>query len=265
MFDIGWTELLVIGVVALIVIGPKELPEMFRTLGRFTAKARSMSRDFQRAMDAAARETGVNEVASDLRKVASPASMGLDAVKQAADKFEKWDPLKPAPKPAPVLPETMGPATKALAEETAARRAALAAGPVAEPDPAAPLVAPKPALAATAPVEAKPEAAPPAAAASVAAPQRKAVTRKPRATAAAPAAAPAPARPAPAKPAKTAAQAVAKPAKSAPKTETAPPAAKPKATRAKAKDNGPARLAAAVDKSTAEKTRRKARKDTGEA
>jgi sec-independent protein translocase protein TatB len=247
-------------VVALIVIGPKELPEMFRTLGRFTAKARSMSRDFQRAMDAAARETGVNEVASDLRKVASPASMGLDAVKQAADKFEKWDPLKPAPKPAPVLPETMGPATKALAEETAARRAALAAGPVAEPDPAAPLVAPKPALAATAPVEAKPEAAPPAAAASVAAPQRKAVTRKPRATAAAPAAAPAPA-----KPAKTAAQAVAKPAEAAPKTEKAPPAAKPKATRAKAKDNGPARLAAAVDKSTAEKTRRKARKDTGEA
>ena len=45
MFDIGWTELLVIGVVALIVIGPKDLPGMFRTLGRVTAKARGMTED----------------------------------------------------------------------------------------------------------------------------------------------------------------------------------------------------------------------------
>ena len=55
MLDIGWSELLVIGVVALIVVGPKDLPVMFRTLGRFTAKARSMAREFQRAMDDAAK------------------------------------------------------------------------------------------------------------------------------------------------------------------------------------------------------------------
>ena len=49
MFDIGWTELMVVGIVALIVVGPKDLPGMFRTLGRFTGKAKGMARDFQSA------------------------------------------------------------------------------------------------------------------------------------------------------------------------------------------------------------------------
>ena len=68
--DIGWAELLIIGVVALIVIGPEDLPEMFRQLGRFTAKIRQMAREFQRAMDQAAKDSGVNDVAKDLKSVA---------------------------------------------------------------------------------------------------------------------------------------------------------------------------------------------------
>jgi sec-independent protein translocase protein TatB len=157
MFDIGWTELVVIGVVALIVIGPRDLPEMFRTLGRFTAKLRSMSRDFSRAMEAAAKESGVQDVARDLKSATSAKSMGLDAVKDAASRFEKWDPLKnaakptnpaavgarptptttPAPAAAPVVAETaaaqtvatekvaatVGPETKALAQKVSARKA----------------------------------------------------------------------------------------------------------------------------------------------
>jgi sec-independent protein translocase protein TatB len=147
MFDIGWTELLIVGVVALIVIGPKDLPEMFRTLGRFTTKARGMARDFQRAMEAAADEAGVKDVAKDLKDVTSARSMGLDAVKNAATKFEKWDPLKPTPKPvtpaapaAPVASASMGPATQALAEAQAAKRAALSTppAPTLQADPEAP-------------------------------------------------------------------------------------------------------------------------------
>ena len=149
MLDVGWTEMLVIGVVALLVIGPKDLPEMFRQVGRFTAKMRGMARDFQRAMDEAAKQAGVADVAKDLRNVTSPKSMGMDAMKSAADKFEKWDPIKngakpsvvqvagavktgplvPAPVPASLVAPTIGgadvgPATQALYEKQAAKAAA---------------------------------------------------------------------------------------------------------------------------------------------
>jgi sec-independent protein translocase protein TatB len=140
--DLSWSELLVVGIVALIVIGPKDLPGMFRELGRFTAKIRAMGREFSRAMEQAAKESGVKDVADDLRKVTNPKAMGLDAMRSAADKFEKWDPLKPATSAAataaaaPVTPPPMpaaaavspavGPATAALAQEVAAKRAAAA-------------------------------------------------------------------------------------------------------------------------------------------
>lgn len=123
MFDIGWTELVIIGVVALIVIGPKDLPEMFRTLGRFTAKLRSMAREFQRAMESAADEAGVKDVAKDLKGMTSAKSMGLDRVKDSVAKFEKWDPLKPAAKPAPKPNVALGPNTQALADKVAERKA----------------------------------------------------------------------------------------------------------------------------------------------
>lgn len=71
MLDIGWSEMLIVGVVALIVVGPKDLPKMFHKVGQFTGKARAMAREFQRAMDIAAKEAGVDGLAKDFRKVAS--------------------------------------------------------------------------------------------------------------------------------------------------------------------------------------------------
>lgn len=112
MFDIGMTELLVIGIVALIVVGPKDLPGMFRALGRFTGKMKGMAREFQRAMDDAADESGVRDVAKDLKGMSNPRRMGLDKLNDAADRFEKWEPGKPA--------QASGPETQKLREERAA-------------------------------------------------------------------------------------------------------------------------------------------------
>ena len=61
MFDLGMTELLVIGVVALIVIGPKDLPMLFRKVGQYVGKAKGMAREFSRAMDQAADDSGMKE------------------------------------------------------------------------------------------------------------------------------------------------------------------------------------------------------------
>lgn len=69
MFDIGWGELFLIGIVALIVVGPKELPGLFRTVGVLTGKARAMARDFQRTLEQAADESGMSEVSKSLKSL----------------------------------------------------------------------------------------------------------------------------------------------------------------------------------------------------
>jgi sec-independent protein translocase protein TatB len=105
MFDIGFSELMLIGIVALIVIGPKELPGLFHTLGRFTARARQLGREFNRAMNDAAKESGVDDIAKGLKNVANPKKMGLDGLNKAAERFEKWDPSKGGKPPEKPLPK----------------------------------------------------------------------------------------------------------------------------------------------------------------
>jgi sec-independent protein translocase protein TatB len=70
MFDIGWSELVVIGIVALIVIGPKELPGVLRALGQWVGKIKGMASDFQGQFQEAMREAEV----ADLKKQFDDAS-----------------------------------------------------------------------------------------------------------------------------------------------------------------------------------------------
>lgn len=135
MLDVGWSELLLIGVVALIVVGPKDLPHLFQSLGRFTAKARSMAREFSTAMEDAARNSGVDDAAKSLRDVKSLTSkkaLGLDALDRAAERFEKWDPKLPDIKRRDPLPDPSAPTAPAetAASPTGPTSATPAAAPV---------------------------------------------------------------------------------------------------------------------------------------
>ena len=64
MLDIGWPELLVVAIVMIIVVGPKDLPKMLRTFGRTTNKLRSMAGDFRRQFDDALKEAELDDLKS---------------------------------------------------------------------------------------------------------------------------------------------------------------------------------------------------------
>ena len=86
MFDFGWGEILLVGVVALIVVGPQELPRMFKSIGQVIGRMRGMAREFQRAMDSAANETGVKDLSTGIKAATSPKQLGLDKFNELADR-----------------------------------------------------------------------------------------------------------------------------------------------------------------------------------
>src|SRR6516162_4177561 len=82
MFEIGWSELLLIAVVALIAIGPKELPTVLRTLGQWTSKLRRMASEFQSQFQEAMREAEM----ADLKKQ-------VDEMTSQAQSYASFDPV----------------------------------------------------------------------------------------------------------------------------------------------------------------------------
>lgn len=69
MFDIGWTEMVMIIVVMIIFIGPKDLPRVLHTMGQWVGKMRRTARQFQRAMEKMAEESGLDEAKKDMEKL----------------------------------------------------------------------------------------------------------------------------------------------------------------------------------------------------
>lgn len=126
MFDIGWSELVLIGVVALIVLGPKELPGVLRMVGQWVGKARRMAADFQGQFQEAMREAEMADVKKsfdDIKDAAHDFTGGnlLTNAQQQVEEAIKLDtsrtetpPATPAPEVQPVTATSATPAPEAL-------------------------------------------------------------------------------------------------------------------------------------------------------
>ncbi len=68
LFDLGWSEIMLIGVVALVFIGPKDLPKAMRLAGYWVRKARTLSREFQSSIDQMIREAELDDMRQQLKK-----------------------------------------------------------------------------------------------------------------------------------------------------------------------------------------------------
>ena len=114
MFDIGWSELVVIAVVALIAIGPKELPGVLRMVGQYMGKIRRMASEFQGQFQEAMREAEMADLKKHVDEMADAAKGFTDfdplaSVKKEVDSFTA-DPMgtstpTPPPTPAPEPPD----------------------------------------------------------------------------------------------------------------------------------------------------------------
>ncbi len=142
MFEIGWTEMLVIAIVMIVVVGPKDLPRMLRTMGRMTAKARSMAGDFQRQFNEALKEAELDDLkksvdelkglnpANEIRKQLNPFEKAAADIRSGFDSAMK-------PTPAEVAEAAAADATPQPAEplQTGATAMPGVAGPDAMPAP----------------------------------------------------------------------------------------------------------------------------------
>lgn len=258
MFEVGWTEMLVIAIVMIVVVGPKDLPNMLRTFGRTVAKLRAMAGDFQKQFNDALKEAELDDVkksvdalrglnpASEIRKQLNPFEQAAADVRSGIDNVMK---PKPAPDPsAPAAAEATPaePLKNGATEMPAASETAKVAAPAKTPaakKAAKPVVSKTSRPAVVKPVSAK--AAPAKAASAEAAPTRSTPAKPAMAKAAPASAKTAPAKATPAKvPAKPAtAKAAPAPAKATPVKAAAKsvPAPEKKPATAKKKTAGTAK------------------------
>ncbi|MBD8894187.1 Sec-independent protein translocase protein TatB [Roseibium litorale] len=119
MFDIGWTEIMVIACVAIIVVGPKDLPRMLRTVGQMIGKARRLSREFQSTFNDAIREAEQQAGIDEMRKQVEAAgnTNPLGDLKKSIEADLNAKTAKPtAPEAVPPVPMATAPSAEPAAE-----------------------------------------------------------------------------------------------------------------------------------------------------
>jgi sec-independent protein translocase protein TatB len=141
MFDIGWSELLVIGIVALIAIGPKELPGVLRTVGNYMGKIRRMASEFQGQFHEAMREAEMADLKKSVDEMAESATKGftdfdpIGSVRKEIDSLSA-DPLAESAKPETSKPEPSSTPESASPEAAAESMPAPVSADTAIPQPA---------------------------------------------------------------------------------------------------------------------------------
>ena len=148
LFDIGWSELLLIGVVALIFIGPKDLPRALRVAGYWVGRARTLSREFQSSVDQMIREAELEEMREQLKKatefdIEKEFHKTVDPTGELAESIkppnipDHFDPLPASSEPLPPVAASETPATEEAAALPAPAEAPLpATAPESQPQPA---------------------------------------------------------------------------------------------------------------------------------
>jgi sec-independent protein translocase protein TatB len=143
MFDIGWSELLVIAVVAIVVVGPKDLPKALRAVGQWTAKMKRMAREFQGQFNEALREAELDTIKRDVEALAKEPFADLNKqLDQTNTDIRQGlaDAVKEPEKP------IMAPETQAMLQSEPPQATPLMS-PLAEPAPATvPVAEPAPAV-----------------------------------------------------------------------------------------------------------------------
>lgn len=137
MFDVGWSEMVVIGVVALIAIGPKELPGVLRAVGQWAGKIRRMASEFQGQFQEAMREAEMADVKKQVDELTSTVSdyKNFDPLSEAQQQIDKtWkDATAFDDKPeTPALPPEL---SSSPAPDTSADASSLPASPSPPTDP----------------------------------------------------------------------------------------------------------------------------------
>ena len=128
MFDIGWSELLVIAVVAIVVVGPKELPKLMRSFGFYAGKLRRAAADFRRQFDDAMREAELEEVKQAIESVRTEAR-ALNEKAPLDRPLMVEGPATPSPKPAAKTPRKRAASKAKTQAKAAAKRAKSGAEP----------------------------------------------------------------------------------------------------------------------------------------
>jgi sec-independent protein translocase protein TatB len=133
MLEVGWSELLVIAMVLIIVVGPKDLPKMLRTFGTFMRKARTMASEFQGQFNEALKEAELDEVRKTIADVKGlnprnairdalyPLRQAGEDVKRELNKADADIKAKAASNPATASPAAANPAVSAAADAAPAK------------------------------------------------------------------------------------------------------------------------------------------------